>query len=292
MSHLSCGLEIHISLGLCLHLAHDLDGISLAPHSWESNRTRIAIKILLTLPCSFWQSHRGLQGASHQEIVWTRKQDWEAMSSRTTLTGDVIAQLGKYQKTMDRFERARVGRVYCYSARYIIVFLPGIFTPGAITGFALTPVLAPFTPDATKSTSRELPYDRILPFLLPIHCSHLFDTLPSPFLSSSLHNFGITCIVLLGPRVVFDHRLLFVPSHVVQSPVYKRPRRGESVQRCFPPSFLSVPVVSGRFSSLVSSLFLTLGSGARVSGYSRRHGPPCRSVHFSNVYTLTRLFSL
>jgi hypothetical protein len=31
----------------------------------------------------------------------TRKRDWETMSPRTTLTGDVLAQLGKHQKTMD-----------------------------------------------------------------------------------------------------------------------------------------------------------------------------------------------
>jgi len=43
-------------------------------------------------------------GTQPKETLGTRKRDWETMSSSTTLTGDVLARLGKRQKTMDRIK--------------------------------------------------------------------------------------------------------------------------------------------------------------------------------------------
>jgi hypothetical protein len=51
------------------------------------------------------QSHRNPeptpQPIQRTEISGTRKRDWETMSSSTTLTGDVLARLGKRPKTVE-----------------------------------------------------------------------------------------------------------------------------------------------------------------------------------------------
>jgi hypothetical protein len=44
---------------------------------------------------------QAIGGTQSKEILWTRKRDWKTMSSSATLTGDVLAQLGKRQKTVD-----------------------------------------------------------------------------------------------------------------------------------------------------------------------------------------------
>jgi hypothetical protein len=44
---------------------------------------------------------QAIGGTQPKEILGTRKRDWKTMSSSMTLTGDVLARLGKRQKTVD-----------------------------------------------------------------------------------------------------------------------------------------------------------------------------------------------
>ncbi|KAF8503723.1 hypothetical protein F5888DRAFT_1800012 [Russula emetica] len=132
-------LECHVSPPLAVinggpKLADlDLDAISLMYHRQGSKETQITTKERLTLLCSIWGLFMGVKdlakewenekrgkkrkrdqddddiGRLSQRTDRTtrptiRKRDRETMRSSTTLTGDVLAQLGNRQKTVDRIK--------------------------------------------------------------------------------------------------------------------------------------------------------------------------------------------